>query len=300
MARVLNLAWPPLFAAAAAAWLTAPAGAAPVTFNTALPVAAGQFVVRSLWGYGRSGTDPSGLDRNRREDGLVHAIGYGIDAGWTIFGVLPYRRLRLASAQGAPRRAQGWGDAQVFLRYSAWRRDARGRTLRLAPFAGLELPTGRSGVTDALGRLPAPVQPGSGAYDAFAGVVVTYQTLRYQLDAQFRHQANGTAHGRRAGDVTQLDASLQYRLHPRRLSEGTPDFFYGLVELNLVHQGRDAIARAPDPHSGGTRVFLGPGVQYVTRRWIAEAVVQWPVVQDLNGTALEAGSLWRAGLRFHY
>jgi len=34
-------------------------------------------------------------------------------------------------------------------------------------------------------------------------------------------------------------------------------------------------------------LFLTPGIQYVTKRIVVEAAVQVPVVQDLNGNALE-------------
>ncbi len=43
-----------------------------------------------------------------------------------------------------------------------------------------------------------------------------------------------------------------------------------------------------------------PGLQYVTKRWIVEAGVQIPVVQDLNGTALEKDYIFRAGFRFNF
>ncbi len=42
-----------------------------------------------------------------------------------------------------------------------------------------------------------------------------------------------------------------------------------------------------DPNSGGIQVFVSPGVQYAAKRWIAEAAVRIPVVNDLNGDALE-------------
>ena len=60
-------------------------------------------------------------------------------------------------------------------------------------------------------------------------------------------------------------------------------FFYGVIEGNLAYKGKNRIAGLKDPNSGGTSLFVAPGVQYVTRRWIAEAIVQIPVTQDLNG-----------------
>jgi len=47
-------------------------------------------------------------------------------------------------------------------------------------------------------------------------------------------------------------------------------------------------------------LFAAPGLQYVTRRWIAEAIVQIPVFQDLNGTALKDSFTARAGFRVNF
>jgi len=40
-----------------------------------------------------------------------------------------------------------------------------------------------------------------------------------------------------------------------------------------------------DKNSNGSHLFLSPGLQYVTRRWITEAAIQIPVSQDLTGLA---------------
>ncbi len=189
---------------------------------------------------------------------------------------------------------------RLFGRYTIFRDDVRGRTLRVAPFLGVELPTGDDDDEDALGPLPRPLQAGSGSWDPFAGVVATYQTLAYQVDAQAAYQVNTEDEGFELGDETRLDASLQYRLWPRELGAGVPGFLYGILEANLVHLGRNESGGSADPDSGGTTLFLGPGLQYVTKRWILEAIVQLPAFQDLNGTALEDDLVVRAGFRVNF
>ena len=103
-----------------------------------------------------------------------------------------------------------------------------------------------------------------------------------------------------AGDVARLDASLQYRLLPRQFNGGLPDFLYAVIETNLVHQQKNRLNGSEDPNSGGTRLFLTPGLQYVTKRWIAEAAVQLPVSQNLNGSALESDYVARLSFRFNF
>ena len=131
-------------------------------------------------------------------------------------------------------------------------------------------------------------------------MVATYQTLDFEIDAQAGYKLNTAANGFQFGDEATLDLSLQYRLWPPELDTGTPGFLYGVIEGNLRRRGRNRIAGARDPNSGGLSFYLSPGLQYVTRRWIVEAVVQVPLVQDLHGTALEDDFIVRAGFRFNF
>lgn len=274
-----------------------------MTFNTALPVGTQEFVLRGQVVVGESGHDPSGAGRERTVVSGVGALGYGVTGRLALFGVLPFfdRELETdAPGRHVTREASGIGDLSLFARYTLFRRDGPGRTLRFAPFAGVELPTGDDDQHDALGRVPSPLQPGSGALDVFGGAVATWQTLDYQLDAQVAYRRNGEANGYRAGNAWRLDSSVQYRLWPRELGRGTPGFLYGVLEAGLERRDESEVGGTDDPNSGGTTVTLTPGVQYVTKRWIVEAGISIPVVQDLNGTALETDYVVRGGFRVNF
>ena len=282
---------------------TGAAMSAPETFNTALPVAEGEFVFREQLVLEQSGDDPSGADRDRTAWSAVSVLGYGVNADLALFGVVPYVDKRLEEIKDGARRARsarGLGDVRLFGRYTAFKKNFRGGNFRIAPFAGVELPTGNDDEGDSFGRLPASVQPGSGSWDPFAGVVATYQVLDFQIDSQVSYQANTEANDFEFGDVARLDASLQYRLWPRELGGGVPGFLYGILEANLVYQDKNRTGGLDDPNSGGTSLFLVPGLQYVTKRWIVEAAVQLPAFQDLNGTALEKDYVVRAGFRVNF
>jgi len=280
----------------------APLQAAPQTFNTALPVARGDFVFREQFMLVKSSDDPSSADRDVTAWAVVSALGYGVNSDFALFGVLPYVNKQLKVTAGGmrfTRQAAGVGDLKLFGRYTIFKNNAPGKSLRIAPFAGIKIPTGEHHARDALGRLPAGVQPGSGSWDAFGGVVTTYQTLNYQIDTQASYQVNTAASGFEFGDVARLDASLQYRLWPRVLSGGVPGFLYGLIEANFSHQNKNRSGGVRDPNSGGTTLLLSPGLQYVTKRWILETTVQVPLVQNLNGSALKNDYVLRAGLRIN-
>ncbi|HEY3326671.1 MAG TPA: transporter [Novimethylophilus sp.] len=279
------------------------AWSAPITFNTALPVYEGGYVLREQFIFMKNADDPTPAKRDMEVTGLVSVLGYGVNRNFALFGMLPYFDKRLDMSMGGQdltRRQSGVGDLTLLGRYTAYEYNAPGRTFRIAPFLGVKAPTGEDNARDGLGRLPPPVQPGSGSWDALGGAVLTYQTLVFQIDSQVSYKANREANGFQTGNVLQIDGSLQYRLWPRNLGVGVPAFLYGVLEANLVHAARDRVDGANNLNSGGTTLFLSPGVQYVTRKWIAEAGVQIPVIQHLNGTALKNDYALTAGFRINF
>jgi len=170
------------------------ARAAPETFNTALPVPKGEFIFREQFLYKRASDDPSPANRELEVGGGISVLGYGVTGDLAVFGVLPYLRKSLdvttAGGQRVTRTTTGIGDARLFARYTVFHDDAPGRTFRISPFAGVELPTGDNDDRDSLGTLPATLQLGSGSWDPFAGIVATYQTLDFEVDVATSYKAN--------------------------------------------------------------------------------------------------------------
>ncbi len=296
--------WLTIFTAVLIVGLSTTIKAAPQTFNTALPVAKDEFVFREQL-FDRQVEDQlSAADKDLHLRGSISVLGSGITRNWAVFGVLPYvdKTLKLTTPNGrVSRNTTGFADARVFARHTLYQNDAKGRTFRIAPFFGVELPTGDDDDRDGLGQLPAPLQLGSGSWDPFGGIVLTYQTLDYQIDAQASYKYNTKANGFEFGDEVRLDASFQYRLWPQELEEtGVPGYLYGAVEGNVVRHGKNEANGSRDLNSGGTSIFLSPGIQYVTKRWILEGIVQVPIAQNLGGTALEDDYTMRFGIRFNF
>lgn len=275
------------------ALVVSPAPGAPITFNTALPVPQGEGIVRLQWQRLSSGDDSTPLGRALEVEAVPLVLAWGATPRLALFAVVPFldKELELNTLAGRRTRGDsGLGDISVLARYTVWQRDRRGSTWRLAPFAGFEAPTGRDDARDALGRLPRPLQLGSGSWDPRAGLIFTRQTLGWQVDAAISFQDNRAADGFELGDEARLDLSYQHRLWPRRLDRaggGVPAFLYGVIESNVIDQNEHRTADVADDGTGGTVWFLTPGLQYVTRRWVAEAAVQVPVTQDLGATELE-------------
>jgi hypothetical protein len=283
--------------------LPAPTFSAPITFNTALPVAQGEFLFRQQLRWLRSSDDSTALDRKARATAAISVLAYGVNSKLAVFGVLPYLDKELEvnnGGQDVTRSSRGIGDVSAFARYNFYQNNAKGSSLRVSAVGGFAAPTGDDTQSDNLGRLPPPLQSGSGAWNVFGGMVATYQTLGYQFDGQLSYLNNRQANGFEAGDETRLDLSWQHRVWPRALDGGVPGFFYAVLELNALHQDKSRIDGQSSPDSGGDTLWLSPGVQYVTRRWVLEAVVQKPISQNLHGNALENDWIVTSSFRMNF
>lgn len=261
--------------------------AAPITFNTALPVSKGGLIYRQQAIVTRSADDEGGDSREVTEVEAISVLGYGVTPKLAAFGVLPV--LHRDSEIGAREKDEfGVGDASFIARYEIFRGDTPGRTLRLAPFAGLNVPTGERGET------------GDGAVDFFGGLILTAAATDWNFDGQIEYFANREANGFERGDAMSADASLQYRLLPDEDAANDRGFLFAVLEVNVTSSDANRLFGVDDPNSGGFQVFLSPGLQYAAKRWIAEAAVRVPVVDDLDGDALEPDYAVIAGLRFNF
>ncbi|MFQ6004931.1 MAG: transporter [Woeseia sp.] len=250
------------------------AWAAPIATNTALPLSADEVIIRQQFVMTRSSDRIAGTQRqvDRLESRTV--LGYGSTSKLAFFGVLPL--VAIDSKIGDVSASEsGLGDAALFARYEVFRSDQLGRTLRIAPYAGVRLPTGRDGKT------------GDGSVDVFGGLIVTIASTKWNLDSQLRYDRNREADGFERGDSASFESSFQYRLAPGRVTQDTTAFVFGVLELSANEYERNRIGGVPDPNSGGFQLYLTPGLQYSTRRWIADFGVKIPIANDLNGTALE-------------
>ena len=278
--------------------------AGPITFNSALPVSEGVAILRSQVKLTRKTGDATSQNRALDVTAVPLVLAYGFNPKLALFVVLPYVDKRMDITVGnkrVRRQTNGLGDGKLFARYTVYQADKLGDTLRIAPFAGLKVPTGVSDKRDALGVLPRPLQSGSGSWDPFVGITLTRQTLDWEFDTAASYQLNSKASGFEFGDEARFDASFQYRIVPQSLDDmGVPAFIYAVLESNLIWNGKNKLVGTTDINSGGMTWNLVPGLQYVTRRYVLETAIQLPVVQRPNGTALETDWVWSAGFRRNF
>jgi hypothetical protein len=261
--------------------------AAPIATNTALPLSADELIVRQQFVMTRSSDRITGINRSVDRFESRTVLGYGFSSKFALFGVLPL--VNINTEIGAASNSEfGLGDAALFARYEVYRSDQPGRTFRIAPYAGVRLPTGRDGKT------------GDGSTDVFGGLIATIASTQWVLDNQLRYDHNREADGFERGDSTSFESSFQYRLSPGKITQETSAFVFGVLELSANYYEQNRVGGVTDPNSGGFQLFLTPGLQYSARRWIADLGVKVPVLNDLNGTALETDYSVLASIRVNF
>jgi len=260
--------------------------AAPIATNTALPLSDEELIVRQQLVVARSSGRPGAQTQiDRLESRTV--FGYGVTSRLALFSVLPV--VQINRDFGNVNDSEfGLGDAALFARYEVFRADKPGRTVRIAPYAGIRVPTGRDGKT------------GDGSVDFFGGIVATVASTQWVLDSQVRYDDNREADGFKRGDLVTLESSFQLRLAPAQVVFDTKGFVFGVIELSATKSERNRVGGVIDPNSGGFQLSVTPGIQYSTRRWIADFGVKLPLVSDLNGSALESDFAVLTSIRVNF
>jgi len=276
MARKFNAISTGFLAAALYGAASQQAFAAPITFNTALPVSDEEIIVRQQIHYVHASDTIGGISRDVTVWKSITASGYGVTDKFAVFGVLPIinKDVQIGAISSE---SSGLADMKIFGRYQIYRKDGPGTTTRIAPFFGAILPTGKTGKTS------------DGSTDYFGGLILTRASTDWNVDGQIKYIANGEHGGFARGNETSFDASLQYRVNNHNGNVNTSGYLFTVLEGSLIYAQENEIGGFADMNSGGWAAFIAPGVQYASKRWIGEAAIKIPIVKGLNGTALQPG-----------
>lgn len=285
------------------------ANAAPITFNTALPVSKGEFILREQILFVKSlSAEPSSsrlAKLKRQENALISTLVYGVTPDLTLFATIPLTNRQLTSSnlsslESNKRQSRGIGDFSLVTRYTVYKNDFKGGSFRVAPFAGVKLGTGNDDKIDEQGELPAIIQSGTGTDDPFVGLVATYGSINWEWDGQISYVFNRKKDNLERGNILALDTSLQYRFYPSRLSANTDTFINGVIEINHRNQQKNRIDGVNVDRSGGLTNFISPGIQWVTERLILEASIQLPTTRARPRNELEIDYIFRTGFRLNF
>ena len=163
----------------------------------------------------------------------------------------------------------------------------RGPFGNVAIFGGVKFPTGKHNVKNSEGeRLEPSATAGSGSYDGMLGLAYSrFLTSRLTMDTSFQYTLRTEHDDFRLGDRIDAGVAIAYRFTEDIKSY--PQF--GVVgEALLRHLYRSEEDGENDPNTGGTALFLAPGVRAAFNEYVAATIsAPIPVWQDLNGEQLE-------------
>ena len=253
--------------------------------------------------------DPQEVEKYTRNTYVTAALDYG-NGDWGVNVSVPYIKrdhetLGTASDGVTPGPDGGSyisstsdiGDVRIVGRYT-------GFTPRhnIGLMFGLKLPTGKTGLTGTSTdpTEPDPVtidpglQPGSGTTDLIVGGYYAdsfSQHWSYYAQALYQ-SAFDTIHAYRPGDGYNLNLGIKYTGF---------DGFNPQLQLNARYVHHDTGANADTVSTGGTLVYLSPGVAVpLNTRISLYGFVQLPVYQDVRGVQLAPKYTVSAGTRFSF
>ena len=291
--------------------VTLPAQGPPINTDTAFVNGLEGAAFRSfVFSVRRSGLTRDGqdiadpLDREVSIYGVPIAVPYEIVKNRLVTAaVFPILSKEMRLTRDGSRRTlstSGLGDAFINTKLLLMQRDKPGSTTRFAATGRIKLPTGKDDETDDQGDLlPPPLQLGSGSVDYTAGGVLTHVRKRVGFNAaasyHFRTEANGFAFG----DSVTYNLALGYRLAPRVYKVyPARNHLNAYIELNGQSSQKNRVRGVAAPDSGGTLIYLSPGIQIIPGNFIIEASLRLPVVQSLNGAQLKFRPGFTVGMRW--
>lgn len=253
------------------------AQAGPINTDVAFTPRAGGGLLRLQFVYGEA----EGVSDNTHvnHSGLRATLVLGATANVAVFLSLPYQNIqidRTTDGRNPEVAHDGLGDVTFLVKYRFWQLDVGPQeTYRWAVLAGLEV---RSGDLDF----------SSDSYDPMIGTVFSFRRDRVRVDADLLYKFN-TGRDPFRHDVLRYDLAYSYRVMPVVFAPGQLYSLDAVAELN----GRYVT-------DGSHEIYLSPGLQLSAERWVFEASIQLPVVQDLVGDGPETDYRIVTGLRFHW
>ena len=215
-------------------------------------------------------------------------IPYNVSTRLLVGGIFPYFNKDLDTKAGSMR-SSGLGDTELFAKYVVHQIDKRQETIRFVLKSSVTLPTGDEDANPALG---------DGTTDYSFGVVAGWIKPRVSLTTEGVYSLNTSRRGTNYGDSFSYNVALGYRLSPRVYERYPSPQLNVYLELNGISTMRDELKGLKLENSGGTTLLLSPGVQYIGgRRWLVEGSLQFPIVENLNGSQLETDIIVSLGAR---
>lgn len=231
---------------------------------------------------------------------------YAITPMWTTRVIVPlvHKGMDFIAPDGVPGSYStgGVGDVILDTKWVFLNKNRLGGTTRLGIEGGVKIPLGKTSAEFPDGTIaPRPLQVGTGSWDFPFKALFTMTEGHFGLLSNVGYRVNTTHDGFKAGNVFSYDLAAGLRFVPwvyRSLSDQSLVLY---LELNGKVGARSEIGGLSNPDSGGHLLFLSPDLQWIPLPWLLfEGSVQFPIVQDLNGTQLKHSTRFQLGTRFRF
>lgn len=213
--------------------------------------------------------------------------------------VIPLVHKRMSTGPDTRYSNVGIGDLGLGVKWAFFARNRRDGTTRLAVAGSVSLPTGSTGATfDDGNTAPRSLQLGAGTVSGGAMLIATFVRGRWGVSADLGHVRSASDNGFTFGPTTRYDLAVGLRVpnYVQTIRTQTLQFY---LEWNGSVSAQNAQGGTQLSNSGGHVAYLSPGVQWVVLpQLLIEGSVQFPVIQDHNGTQPDFGVRPALGARF--
>ncbi len=196
--------------------------------------------------------------------------------------------------------ASGIGDLLALANWRAWNNERTHFALQL----GLKAPSGETDESDRGQRLDTEFQPGSGAWDVLTGAALSRVYTHFSVHTNILYGWSGSgAKDTELGDVLSYNVALVYALpaadRHADAAGATPHRhlkFDALIELNGETRWNNAIAGVRDVNSGGTVLYVSPGMRATFGDFATFVSVGLPIVDNPHGIQSDVSFRLSGGL----
>jgi hypothetical protein len=207
---------------------------------------------------------------------------YGLTGDWALGVDLPY-----VFKDDAVNNSNGKDDFTIFTKYRFWRKDSLG----LQESAALLIKI----ITDTADSNKNPILD-KGTTDSILGLTYGYEGRKWYRWASARYRFNGTNNaGINRGDKILID--FVGGIRPKLTGYREIDIVW-LLELNSEVGQRAEQSGVELLNTGGTEIFISPGIFWTKRNFAIKAGIQIPIYQDLN--EIQNKSDYRASMTFEW
>lgn len=271
-----------------------------------------RFSTTELEGFGSAGQE--GVHSVDEIKNTSLSAAYGLTEDLTLSARLPYieRKNIRESEEESPGVGEahthgdssGFGDILLMANY----RFFKTKNLDLSVLFGVKAPTGETREKDNDGvRFETEFQPGTGSWDYLLGAAVsqTNGLFAYHANILYNKTTEGSQHTE-IGDALSYNAAVTYRLFSEDHSGhshqhiDTPNEIKWDVSLEVNGETRreNRMSGELEENSGGTTVYLSPGVKVSAGNFSSFISFGVPVIENNKGMQTDVDSRIVAGLSF--